>query len=156
MKTRIIISVVCLLAANVAGAEVYKCVEAGKVVYSDAPCPEGTGKAISVRPANQGESSGWAYGSSSSSQAVTVAPMVGSKLTAPSRSLDGHFEDLSYDNPQAAAARAAELASRSRGGGIGYISGGSSYGGSGTVYVGPRGGHYTITSGGNRSYQSRR
>ena len=155
MKSRTIISVVCLLVANAAGAEVYKCVEVGKVVYSDAPCPEGTGKAISVRPASQGESSGWAYGSSSGSRSVTVAPMVGSKLTTPSRSLDGHFEELSYDNPQAAA-RAAEQGLGSRGGGGGYIPGGSSYLGSSTVYTGPRGGRFTMSPSGNKIYQSRR
>jgi endonuclease YncB( thermonuclease family) len=36
------------------------------------------------------------------------------------------------------------------GGGSSY--GGGSYGGSGTVHTGPRGGQYTITSGGNKSY----
>lgn len=137
-----------------ANAEVYKCTEAGKVVYSDAPCPEGAGRAISVRPASQGEPPGGVLGSPSGSRSVTLAPMVGSKLTTPSMSLDGHFEELSYDNPQAAA-RAAEQGLGSRRSGGGYISGGS-YLGSSTVYTGPRGGRYTMSPSGNKSYLPRR
>ncbi len=156
MNAIVLLTAAGLFLSGTAGAEVYKCLEEGRVVYVDSPCPAGTGKAISVTPANQSEPQGGnGFGSSSNNRAVTVAPMVGSKLSSPSRSLDGHFEDLSYDNPQAAAQAVEHAVGRARGGGVSSISGGGGYSGSGTVYVGPRGGHYTITSGGNKSYQPR-
>lgn len=51
MKARTLVFATSFCSSAAASVEVYKCVEAGKVVYSDAPRPEGTGKAISVRPA---------------------------------------------------------------------------------------------------------
>lgn len=115
-----------------ATAEVFKCVADGKVVYSDSPCPDGKGSVISVRPVSQTES---AYGPYSGGMRAKVAPMVGMKRSEPARSLDGQFEDKSYDIPAEG----------------GYLSQGGR-----TIYTGPRGGQYAITSGGNKSYVRRR
>jgi len=132
-------------------ADVFKCLEDGKVVYSDRPCPAGSGKAISVKPAHQSAPDPYGGLSGYSSPPNAVAPPPGSKQGVPARSLDGHFEDRSYDTPRAAAAAADEMRTR-RGDGSSY----GSAAGAGTVYTGPRGGQYTITSGGNRSYIGRK
>lgn len=139
------------LATPAMPADVFKCLEDSKVVYSDRPCPAGNGKAISVKPAHQPPPDPYGWLDKPSHPIASVASPPGSKQSAPARSLDGHFEDKSYDNPQAAAAAADAMRDRH-----GYASSHSYGAGNSTIYTGPRGGRYTITSGGNRSYISRK
>lgn len=51
---RVLMSMILLASALPASAQVYKCLEGGRQVFSDTPCPQAESKMIDVRPAAGG------------------------------------------------------------------------------------------------------